>query len=109
MAPVHYTFDDPNWKLLDKDKKKLIEDYGDELKATYLKNGLCSEEVKLRQASDGPNKLPEKKKTPAIIKILLEVSNVFSLLLELGAVLAFIGYALTPDDQSNVKHILKSQ
>lgn len=69
----------------------------------YLKNGLSLDEIRLRQAADGPNKLPEKARTSAIIKLLLEVTNVFSLLLEFGAVLALIGYALAPSDMSNVR------
>lgn len=100
---MSYTFDDPNYKLLDEEKKRRIEEYGEKMQHNYLKNGLSLDEIRLRQAADGPNKLPEKARTPAIIKLLLEVTNIFSLLLEFGAVLAFIGYALAPSDMSNVR------
>jgi magnesium-transporting ATPase (P-type) len=63
---------------------------------------LNDDEVKKRQARDGPNKLPDKKKVPEIVKFVLEITNVFSLLLWAAALLSFIGYALDTSDPSNV-------
>lgn len=59
-------------------------------------------EVKKRQERDGMNKLPEKKKTPEIIKFLREISNMFAILLWVAAALSFLGYGLVPIDPSNV-------
>ncbi len=82
--------------------KKRIEDFGSLMQAAYLKNGLTNEEVKLRRTIDGPNVLPEKKKTSEWIKYLHELSNIFSLLLWGASILALIGYGLAPSDLSNL-------
>ena len=82
--------------------KRNLEAFGDLMKTEYLENGLSTEEVALRREFYGPNRLPEKKSIPDIIKILLEMSNVFSILLWIAAALSFIGYALAPDDLSNI-------
>lgn len=98
------TLDDPAYKQLPAESRMEIEQYGEALKAAYLKNGLSVEEVKLRQKADGKNQLPEKEKVPAIVKFIIELTNVFSLLLFFGAVLSFIGYGLDTTDQSNVRN-----
>lgn len=68
----------------------------------YLNNGLSEEEVTMRREAEGPNKLPERKKTPEIIKFLVEITNLFAILLWIAAVLSFIGYGLAPEDKSNL-------
>ncbi len=85
--------------------KQLIEnfnEYGDQMRNEYMSKGLSADEVIKRRAVFGPNKLPEKKKVPAIVKLFIEMTTVFSLLLWAAAVLCFVGYALSPDDMSNV-------
>lgn len=99
-----YTLDDPSYKQLSHEAREEVEEYGTSLKNSYIHNGLPHDEVKLRQTADGKNQLPEKEKVPGIVKFLIELSSVFSLLLFFGAVLAFIGYGLSPDDQSNVTY-----
>jgi sodium/potassium-transporting ATPase subunit alpha len=56
----------------------------------------------MRQERDGPNKMPEKKRMPGIVKFLLEISNLFSILLWIAAILSFVGFALAPNDYSNL-------
>ena len=56
----------------------------------------------MRQRTYGPNALPEPKKTPAVLKYLLEISSVFSILLWIAAILSFIAYSLNTDDLSNM-------
>jgi sodium/potassium-transporting ATPase subunit alpha len=52
--------------------------------------GLSSEEVKQRIKQCGKNRLTEKKKTPYIIRFLLEFKNLFSILLLTGSALSFV-------------------
>ena len=75
---------------------------GNEMEKIYLQNGLSKEEVEMRQRTYGPNALPEPKKTPAVLKYLLEISSVFSILLWIAAILSFIAYSLNTDDLSNM-------
>jgi magnesium-transporting ATPase (P-type) len=96
-----WTYDEYMIKQIPEKEKNIIERYGETVMQAYIRNGLSSEEVKLRQEG-GLNKLPDKKKTPGYIKFLLEISNVFSLLLWFGAILSLIGYFLAPSDMSNV-------
>ena len=67
-----------------------------------MEQGLCTEEVDKRKEKYGLNKLPEPKKTHWIVKLIHELTSVFSLLLWGGGLLALIAYALTPDDTSNL-------
>lgn len=76
--------------------------YGDKLQNRYLHNGLHSKEIEKRREMDGPNKLPEKKKTPWYVNLIHELTTVFSLLLWAGGILAMIAYGLTPEDTSNL-------
>jgi sodium/potassium-transporting ATPase subunit alpha len=82
--------------------RKNLEAFGEAMKVDYLHNGLSKEEVHLRREFYGPNKLPEKKRTSDIVKIIMEMTNVFSLLLWIAAALAFLGYGLAPDDMGNL-------
>jgi sodium/potassium-transporting ATPase subunit alpha len=102
------------WEILEEDDpvlrsekmteelKKNLDAYGEAMQTDYLGHGLSKPEVTLRREFYGPNKLPEKKKIPDIIKILLEMSNVFSILLWIAAALSFIGYGLAPEDMGNI-------
>ena len=58
-----------------------MEQKGMEMEKEYIKNGLSTEEVELRKKTYGPNALPEKKKEPAILMFVKEITSYFSLLL----------------------------
>ena len=79
-----------------------MEQKGMEMEKAYIKNGLSTEEVELRKKTYGPNALPEKKKEPAILMFVKEITSYFSLLLWIAAALSFVGYGLAPDDISNL-------
>ena len=79
-----------------------MEQKGMEMEKAYLKNGLTNEEVELRKKTYGPNALPEKKKEPAILMFVKEITSYFSLLLWIAAALSFVGYGLAPEDISNL-------
>jgi sodium/potassium-transporting ATPase subunit alpha len=76
--------------------------YGEAMKVDYLQHGLSKNEVHLRREFYGPNKLPEKKKIPDIVKIIIEMTNAFSLLLWIAAALAFLGFGLDTSDKGNL-------
>ena len=89
-------------KNLSEKAKIYIEEKGGDLEREYLKNGLSKEEVELRKKTYGPNSLPEKKKTPAIVLFLEEITSAFSILLWIAAALSFVGYGVAPEDMSNL-------
>ena len=99
---TEYEENDPEYLHLPLEKRKRIDKYGIAIQSHYMTHGLSEAEVALRKEADGPYRLPEKKKIPEWIKYLREITNVFSLLLWGAAILAFIGYALSPNDQSNL-------
>lgn len=106
---AHFEENDVKFQKMDETLKASIETYGNQMAEYYIKRvlsnkiqGLTHDEVERRKAEYGPNQLPEKKKTPEIIKYLREITNVFSNLLWIAAVLAFIGYGLDSSDKSNV-------
>jgi hypothetical protein len=68
-------------KAMEKKKVNQIEEYGKLIQKTYLSNGLTEKEVLARRERDGPNYLPDKKSVPEIVKLLRELTNVFSCLL----------------------------
>lgn len=88
-------------KMEDSTKKQLIE-YGNDIQNQYLSIGLTREEVEKKREVDGPNKLPEKKKTHWSILLFEELTTVFSLLLWAGGILALLAYLLSPSDTSNL-------
>jgi sodium/potassium-transporting ATPase subunit alpha len=93
---------DPNMKSFSPHDRERIMKYGTDLQKAYINTGLSKAEVARRRMIDGPNRLPEKPKTPGIIKFLEEISSVFACLMWIGAALAFIGYGLAPSDMSNL-------
>ena len=50
----------------------------------------------------GKNQLSERKKDPWYIKLIHELTTMFSILLWVGAGLCFLAYGLTPTDPANV-------
>jgi magnesium-transporting ATPase (P-type) len=102
-----YTYNSKQLKEASQRAKNDLKKYGDILTERYLEQGLTEKEVLARRDRDGLNKLPEKKSTPEIVKFFHEIFSVFANLLWIAAVLAFIGYALTPWDLSNVSLYLK--
>lgn len=67
--------------------------------------GLTTEKAKDTLAKVGPNKLKEKTPLPWFVKLLLEMTGIFSILLWVGAILCFVAYALQSGDPSNVRLI----
>lgn len=63
--------------------------------------GLSSKQVPILRKHYGYNVLHEAKKTPWIIRFLLQFKNFFSILLLVGAVLSFIGEYVSPN-QGNI-------
>lgn len=106
----HLEENDHKFQKMDITLKNNIDNYGNIMADYYIKKvrnsflikGLTNEEVERRKSEYGLNELPEKKKTPEIIKYLKEITNVFSNLLWIAAILAFIGYSLDTSDKSNV-------
>lgn len=49
-----------------------------------------------RNMEEGDNKLPEKKKTPGWVRFLIEISNWFSIMLWIGAILCIVTYIIQP-------------
>ncbi|KAJ8904259.1 hypothetical protein NDN08_000783 [Rhodosorus marinus] len=69
---------------------------------TDVETGLSSDEAKMRLEKDGPNQLSPPKVTPWYIKLLLQFTNFFAIILQVAAILSFIGYALTPENTDNL-------
>ena len=63
---------------------------------TNLDTGMTTEAAFKRNAEEGDNKLPEKKKTPAWIRFLKEITNWFAIMLWVGSVLAIVTYIVQP-------------
>lgn len=64
--------------------------------------GLTTADAQARLARDGPNMLSPPKVTPWYIKLAKQFLNFFALLLQVAAVLCFIGYALEPEARDNL-------
>eukprot|EP00183_Erythrolobus_madagascarensis_P000033 CAMPEP_0185848374 /NCGR_PEP_ID=MMETSP1354-20130828/3282_1 /TAXON_ID=708628 /ORGANISM="Erythrolobus madagascarensis, Strain CCMP3276" /LENGTH=1170 /DNA_ID=CAMNT_0028548765 /DNA_START=32 /DNA_END=3544 /DNA_ORIENTATION=- len=78
-----------------------VEELCDKL-GTHPDNGLTSEDAKKRLDSDGPNVLSPPKVTPWWLKLLLQFTDFFSMLLSAAAILCFIGYGLDNSTQDNL-------
>jgi sodium/potassium-transporting ATPase subunit alpha len=70
---------------------------------TSIEKGLTTEAALKRNLEEGDNKLAEKKKTPAWIKFLIEISNWFSIMLWIGSILCIITYIIQP--QNNLPNL----
>eukprot|EP00190_Bangiopsis_sp_CCMP1999_P001639 CAMPEP_0198729596 /NCGR_PEP_ID=MMETSP1475-20131203/19920_1 /TAXON_ID= ORGANISM="Unidentified sp., Strain CCMP1999" /NCGR_SAMPLE_ID=MMETSP1475 /ASSEMBLY_ACC=CAM_ASM_001111 /LENGTH=1175 /DNA_ID=CAMNT_0044492289 /DNA_START=147 /DNA_END=3674 /DNA_ORIENTATION=- len=64
--------------------------------------GLGSTEAQERLKKDGPNVLSPPKVTPWYIKLFLQFTNFFAILLQVASILSFIGFALTPENRDNL-------
>ncbi len=62
----------------------------------YLSKGLSTEQAIKRNAEEGDNKLPEKKKEPAWLRFLKEITNWFAIMLWIGSILCIIIYIIQP-------------
>ena len=66
--------------------------------------GLTDDQARAKLMQYGPNVLTEKKQIPWPIKLLLEFTGLFNIMLWVGSALCFIGYGLQSDkrDKSNL-------
>eukprot|EP00002_Diphylleia_rotans_P025318 TRINITY_DN4_c0_g1_i1.p1 TRINITY_DN4_c0_g1~~TRINITY_DN4_c0_g1_i1.p1 ORF type:complete len:1021 (-),score=231.41 TRINITY_DN4_c0_g1_i1:296-3358(-) len=69
---------------------------------TDVKRGLSDDEVRERLARYGPNALTPPPQEPEWKKLLNQFLGWFSILLEVGSLLSFIGYALDPNTPENM-------
>ena len=67
-----------------------------------LPQGLSSAEAKARLERNGPNVLSPPKVTPWYVKLILQFTNFFAVLLQLASVLCFIGFGLEPESKDNL-------
>eukprot|EP00181_Compsopogon_caeruleus_P001805 CAMPEP_0184679544 /NCGR_PEP_ID=MMETSP0312-20130426/2382_1 /TAXON_ID=31354 /ORGANISM="Compsopogon coeruleus, Strain SAG 36.94" /LENGTH=1163 /DNA_ID=CAMNT_0027129059 /DNA_START=226 /DNA_END=3714 /DNA_ORIENTATION=- len=67
---------------------------------TDVEEGLSDVEHKDRLARDGPNLLSPPKVTPWYVKMLAQFLNLFAILLQIAAVLNWVGYALSGNSQN---------
>lgn len=72
--------------------------FGTDLSAgkNLLISGLTTEMAIKRNAEEGDNKLPEKKKEPAWIRFLKEITNWFAIMLWVGSILCIVIYIVQP-------------
>lgn len=66
-----------------------------------LSKGLTTQQGEENLHKYGPNKLSEKKKTPAWIKFLHEITNGFAIMMWVGMTLCWIAFGIDPGDPSN--------
>uniref|UniRef100_A0A7S0ZHS1 Cation-transporting P-type ATPase N-terminal domain-containing protein n=1 Tax=Timspurckia oligopyrenoides TaxID=708627 RepID=A0A7S0ZHS1_9RHOD len=69
---------------------------------THPEDGLTSAKAKEKLAKDGPNVLSPPKVTPWWVKLLLQFTNFFSMLLTVAAILCFLGYGLDSSTSDNL-------
>lgn len=81
--------------------KVTIEELCERLK-TDVKEGLSSDEAKMRLERDGPNMLSPPKTKPWYLKLLAQFLNFFALLLQVASILCFIAYGLNTHDSENL-------
>lgn len=75
---------------------------------TNESNGLTDEQTNKKIAEVGLNKLEEKKQLHWIVKLLLEMTGIFSILLWIGAILCFIGYGIqssNKDEEPDISNV----
>lgn len=71
----------------------------------FFSQGLTSAQYQANLAKYGPNCLTPPPQIPAWLKFLLQFTNFFALLLMVGGLLCFIGFAIDPaKDPTNVSH-----
>ena len=69
---------------------------------TDKNRGLTKDRATALLSEYGKNQLTEKAMTPWYIMLLHEFTGFFSLLLEFGGILCFIGYAMDPEGVDNL-------
>lgn len=69
---------------------------------THSEHGLSAESAKMRLEKDGPNVLSPPKVTPWYVKLLLQFTNFFAILLIAASILCFVGYALDSSSKDNL-------
>ncbi|CAD8101580.1 unnamed protein product [Paramecium primaurelia] len=69
---------------------------------TSSKDGLNKDFANQRLLEVGKNELTQKEKVPWYIKLIHELTSMFSMLLWVGSILCFIAYGLSPEDPSNL-------
>jgi sodium/potassium-transporting ATPase subunit alpha len=94
--------------LKEAEKFKAMKEHKIPLEELYLElktspeKGVTDEQAKDLNKLHGDNALTEKKKTPWYVKLIHEFISVFAILLWSASILAFVAYALTPTDVSNL-------
>jgi len=73
-----------------------------EIDNNILKNGLSSDRALELSRIHGLNMLSERAKVPWYIKLFLEFTSPFALMLWGGSFLCFLSFGLDPNDQSNL-------
>lgn len=68
---------------------------------TKLQRGLTQAQAEDNLAKYGKNKLTQKKRTPAWVKFIHEITNGFAILLWIGQALCWLAYGLDTTDPSN--------
>ncbi len=69
---------------------------------TDLENGLTSAQVEERRKAFGLNEIPVRPKPSVLRELLRSFTDLFSMMLQLAAVLCFVAYALDPRDIANL-------
>ncbi len=69
---------------------------------TNQEEGLSEEKAREKLNRVGPNKLKERATRSWYVKLLIEMFGLFQNLLWVAAALSFLGYGLTPSDNTNV-------
>lgn len=68
---------------------------------TNLETGLSVREADARNSEYGLNQMSDPPRTPKWLKFLKEITNIFAIMLWVGAILCFIAYIIIPADPSN--------
>ena len=66
-----------------------------------MHKGLTLEQAELNFHAYGANKLSEKKRTPAWLKFLHEITNGFAIMMWVGQGLCWLAFGIDPSDPSN--------